>query len=175
MRFIYFFAEEGAVFRQSVVSGLVLAFVARVEAIEGKQGSQRGRFTFEHVEFESEEAGLPPVGYSDHVDHFSLKRGLRLKVAFKGGDVCSEAGLGRESVNRGAGERRPCRRLFREELALPWAVTGPRDLAPLARAAAARLSLVTRLAVRQSGIVIVAVIYDLYLTWVARGFSALSW
>jgi hypothetical protein len=97
----FFFAEEGAVFRQSSVSGLVLAFVARVEAREGKQGSQREGFTLEHVDFEPEEAGLPPVGYRDHVDQFSLMRGLRLKVALKGGDVCSKAGLGRSVGEQG--------------------------------------------------------------------------
>jgi hypothetical protein len=97
----YLSPEEGAVFRQSFVSGLVLAFVARVEAREGKQGSQREGFTLEHVDFEPEEAGLPPVGYRDHVDQFSLMRGLRLKVALKGGDVCSKAGLGRSVGEQG--------------------------------------------------------------------------
>jgi hypothetical protein len=79
-----------------------LPFVARVEAIEGKQGSQRDRSTFKHVDFELEEAGLPPAGYRDHLEQFSLMRGLRLKAAFKGGEVCSEACLGRRAGEQGS-------------------------------------------------------------------------
>ena len=66
-------------------------------------------------------------------------------------------------------ERRPWRWLLREELALPRAETGPRDLAPLARAAAARRSEVGRVESVGAGFIWLIVALGIGEFWQADG------
>jgi hypothetical protein len=160
--------EPCSVLLQSAEYGEVLAFKSALEAGEDVQRAgviaqrtecareqgdrgffraerfQTADFTVEHRRLQFPEAGLTPVCDGHHSDQVVLDGGTGRKITLEDGELSGEIGLGCGVGEEGLGTQ-AVTMLLREELALPMAVTGPRDLAPLARAAAARFSLVTRL------------------------------